>query len=75
MLSIEKSDAIQTSTTRLIDEHARCVGRIAELEAALDDFLMHCIPGPTDAWMMIPRTEFENIMRRGCLTPKRKQET
>lgn len=49
--------------------------RIAELEAALDDFLMHCVDGPTSAWMMISRTEFESIMRRGCLTPKRKQGT
>ena len=28
-------DAVQTPTTRLMDEHARCLVRIAELEAAL----------------------------------------
>lgn len=44
--------------------------RIAELEAALDDFLMHCVEGPTSDWMMIPRSEFDNIVKRGCLAPR-----
>lgn len=35
-IRIEESDAVQNPMTRLIDAHADCLGRIAELEAALD---------------------------------------
>jgi hypothetical protein len=47
-------------------------GRIAELEAALDDLLMHCVDGPSADWIMLPRTEFDQV--KGRLTPKPKQE-
>jgi hypothetical protein len=46
--------------------------RIAELEAALDDLLMHCVDGPSADWVMLPRTEFDQV--KGRLTPKPKQE-
>ena len=35
------SDPHESSVTRLIDEHAKCVARIAELEKALRDLLEH----------------------------------
>jgi hypothetical protein len=35
MLTLLPSDAVQTPTTRLIDEHARQLVRIAELEAGM----------------------------------------
>ena len=46
--------------------------RIAELEAALDDLLMHCVDGPSADWVMLPRTEFDQV--KGRLQPKPKQE-
>ncbi len=38
--------------------------RIAELKEALDDFQIHCVPGPADDWMMIPKVEFEKVVER-----------
>ena len=35
MITSSTSDSYQTPITRLIDEHKRCLARIAELEAAL----------------------------------------
>ena len=44
--------------------------RVAELEAVLDDILMHCVVGPTSSWMMISRVEFDQAVDRAKLKPR-----
>ena len=65
------TDAECRSAT-LVDICCSQAERIAVLEAALDDLLMHCVDGPSADWVMLPRTEFDRV--KGRLTPKPKQE-
>ena len=68
MLEIIAEQPVTSSVTRLIDEHAACLIRIAELEAALDEingasFPMSKARDGSVQTMCVPIGAWENAMR------------
>jgi hypothetical protein len=45
------------------------LARIAVLEEALDDIWMHGVDGPTAAWVMVSKVEWDQAFERAKLQP------